>query len=145
MKHNLKRTLFLALSIAVILSGINYAVRTEEQPAPVVEPESAEVESSRVQIFIDGFYRDELVTIEAGKTVLELLEKLNDEKSGLQLVTKDFGEVGVLVEAMGGRVNGTDNQYWQYEVNGVVPMIGADQYELQSGDSVVWEFKASEY
>ncbi len=53
--------------------------------------------------------------------------------------------MGVLVDAMGDHVNGTDNKYWQYEVNGEAPMIGADKYELQGGDSVVWEFKASEF
>jgi len=64
---------------------------------------------------------------------------------GLQLKSKSYGEMGVLVEAMGDKTNGTDNSYWQYTVNGEAPMIGADSYILVDGDLVEWEFKASEF
>jgi len=36
--------------------------------------------------------------------------------------------------------NNQENKYWQYEVNGVQPQIGAGQYQLQAGERIEWKF-----
>lgn len=86
-------------------------------------------------------YEATTTPIESGETVLELLTRLDATNSNLSLATEDYGDMGVLVTAMGGLVNGTDGKYWQYQVDGETPMIGADQYGLADGKTVLWEFK----
>jgi hypothetical protein len=105
------------------------------------DTETEEEEVDTVTLSIEGVYEATTTPIESGETVLELLTRLNGTDSDLSLVTEDYGDMGVLVTAMGGLVNGTDGKYWQYQVDGETPMIGADQYELADGKTVLWEFK----
>ena len=46
---------------------------------------------------------------------------------------------------MYGAANGTDEKYWQYLVDGIMPQIGADQYILKDGESIEWNFEKSAY
>ncbi len=105
------------------------------------DTETEEEEVDTVTLSIEGVYEATTTPIESGETVLELLTRLNGTDPDLSLATEDYGDMGVLVTAMGGLVNGTDGKYWQYQVDGEVPMIGADQYELTDGKTVLWEFK----
>lgn len=105
------------------------------------ETETEEEEVDIVTLTIEGVYEATTTPIESGETVLELLTRLNATDPDLGLATEDYGDMGILVTAMGGLVNGTDGNYWQYQVDGETPMIGADQYELTDGKAVVWEFK----
>lgn len=102
-------------------------------------PEEEDVDT--ITLTIEGVYEATTTPLLAGETVLELLTRLNDSDPALTLTTEDYGEMGVLVTGMGGFVNGTDGKYWQYQVDGATPMVGADQYELEDGDAVLWEFK----
>ncbi len=94
-----------------------------------------------ITLTIQGLYDATTTPIENGETVLALLTRLHEGNPGLDVTTQDYGDMGVLVTGMGGDVNGTDGKYWQYQVNAVSPMIGADQYELKADDVVLWEFK----
>ena len=100
-----------------------------------------EEEVDDITLTIEGVYEATTTPIESGETVLELLTRLDATNPDLSLATEDYGDMGVLVTAMGGLVNGTDGKYWQYQVDGETPMIGADQYELSDGKTVLWEFK----
>lgn len=77
--------------------------------------------------------------------LLEALKEFNLEHPALNLQTKDFGAMGVLVEQLGSQKNGTDGKYWQYFVNDVLPMVGADKYVLQNNDRVEWKFAKSAF
>lgn len=102
---------------------------------------ATEEEVDTITLTIEGIYEATTTPIESGETVLELLTRLNATDPDLNLATEDYGDMGVLVTAMGGLVNGTDGKYWQYQVDGETPMVGADQYELEDGKTVIWEFK----
>jgi len=49
------------------------------------------------------------------------------------------------VENIDGVKNGTDNKYWQYWVNGELPMVSADKKEVKKGDEVEWKFGPAEF
>ena len=46
-----------------------------------------------------------------------------------------------MVDSVGNFENGQDLRYWQYYVNGEMPMEGADRVKLNNGDRVVWSFE----
>lgn len=102
---------------------------------------TTEEEIAAITLSIQGIYEATTTPIESGETLLELLTRLDASDPTLDLTTQDYGDLGVLVTGMGGFSNGTDGKYWQYEVDGAVPMVGADQYELHDGETAIWEFK----
>lgn len=83
------------------------------------------------------------VEFKANQTVLDLLTQLTSQND-LELQTKDYGELGVLVTKIGDKENGQDNKYWQYFVNGAKPLIAADGYQLTGGENVEWKFMEDE-
>jgi hypothetical protein len=98
-----------------------------------------------VSLTIEGVYTNKQVTAAFGDTVLEVLQSLNEVNPELLLITKEYSGLGILVESIVGKTNGTDGEYWQYLVNGVMPQIGADKLELKEGDFVEWRFEKSEF
>ncbi|MEK7582030.1 MAG: DUF4430 domain-containing protein [Patescibacteria group bacterium] len=102
-------------------------------------------QTSNISLTIEGLYSSKSISISEKETVLKILQTLNSENPQLKLSTKEYSGLGVLVESMNGNKNGTDDKYWQYKVNAVMPQIGADKLELKNGDSVEWYFSKSEF
>lgn len=57
------------------------------------------------------------------------------------LQTKDYGEMGVLVEKIGDKKNGDNGNYWMYYVDGKLSDVGASQQEVYPGSIVEWRFE----
>lgn len=99
----------------------------------------------KIILSIDGLFKNKEVFITGEETILDVLKKIDAVDQALKLSTKDFKDLGTLVDAMGVLKNGTDKKYWQYKVDGVMPQIGADKYKLKGGEKVDWIFTASEF
>jgi len=85
------------------------------------------------------------IYISATGSVYDLLKAI--EKSNNVIIgVKDYGgDMGVLVEAIGGITNDPKTgTYWQYWVNGQYAKVGASTYQLKSGDEVEWKFLKSQ-
>ena len=141
-----KQVAIVLLGLVVIFSGITYISRENVKlPSEQIQSEVVDDKTMQITLSIDGLYDQKEVSIKVGDTILKLLTDLNEADENLKLKTKSYGELGVLVESIGGMTNGTDNKYWQYSVDGVAPMVGADAYTLESGETILWEFKTSEF
>jgi len=79
-----------------------------------------------------------------GQTVLDLLTT-QVQKNELAFETKDYGDLGMLVNKIGDKENSQENKYWQYWVDGEQVMVGADNYFLQGGERIEWRFQESEF
>jgi len=77
-------------------------------------------------------------------TVFSLLEKLSQIEN-FELSYKIYPEMGVFVESIAGIKNGTDNKWWQYWVNGELPMVAADKMGVQGADVVEWKFAPASF
>lgn len=128
--------------IVVILFGLSTITSRNEE---VREETRNTSQTETVMVTIEGIYDDRQVLVSESTTVLGLLRQLDKENEQIQLVTKEYGEYGVLIESIGGKTNGDEKEYWQYRINGVMPQIGADKLKLNNGDSVEWYFEASEF
>ena len=145
-QKNIREIILAVLGIALILGGITYAIRqSSTTPIETVKVDIRDERSAQITLSIDGLYSQKSISIEKDETILQILEKLNYSDSQLQLKFKSYGDLGVLIEAMGGQTNGADGNYWQYTVNGVAPMVGAGKYNLKNSDTVEWQFKPSEF
>lgn len=98
-----------------------------------------------ISLTIDDLYVNEQIKVTKGDTVLSVLQSLDREGRVLALGTKEYSGLGTLVESIDGKTNGAGNKYWQYLVNGAMPQVGADKFELNDGDFVEWHFGVSEF
>jgi len=85
------------------------------------------------------------LVVKESSTVFQLLELANVKDPSINLQSKEYKDMGTLVEGIGNKTNGQDKKYWQYSVNGTQPMVGADKYVLQNNDKVEWFFKESSF
>ena len=94
------------------------------------------------------FASDDLGTFEAevkdGMTAFDLL-KQGVKALGLDFQSKDYGEMGVLVEKIGDKKNGDDGKYWMYYINGALAQVAANKQELKAGDKVEFKFEKSNF
>jgi hypothetical protein len=97
-----------------------------------------------ISLTIEDVYADKQIEAVSGNTVLEVLQSLDQEDQRLLLAIKEYSGLGILVESMYGKTNGTGDEYWQYFVNGAMPQIGADKLKLKEGDAIEWRFEKSE-
>ncbi len=126
------------LAVVFLAAGGNNNMATQAT-GQISEPREQAV------ISVEGVFDERTVVINPGENVLTVLEELNDVEPQLQLTVKEYTGLGVLVEGMNGKINGTDNNYWQYTVNDVMPQVGADTLKLRDGDVVRWYFSQSEF
>lgn len=129
------------VTILVLLAGIAL-VQNSQTPKQVQTTDQSQ--TSSISVSIQSLYQSKQVSISAGTTVLQVLQTLNTGDPQMQLSTKEYSGVGVLVTSMHGFENGTDKKYWQYKVNDVMPQVGAGDYKLKNGDRVEWFFGASQ-
>ena len=98
-------------------------------------------EEIRVDLAIDYGNGDEQsfpeLLARESDTVLDLLETL-ERQNGITIEKRSFSGLGVFIEAIHG-VHNTNNSYWQFWVNGEYSKVGAGQYELKEGDTVLWK------
>ena len=76
-------------------------------------------------------------------TVLGLLETVGEQERFTTEVDRS-SSMGAFVKKIGDKVNGQNQMYWQYYVNGSQPQVAADKFILQGGETVLWTFSASE-
>lgn len=98
-----------------------------------------------VSFKIGNAYQNDGFVVSEGDSVLDALIQLGTTDPALQLETQEYEGLGTLVTSMYGSENSSGNMYWQYEVNGIMPQIGADAYELTEDDAVEWKFTESQY
>lgn len=70
---------------------------------------------------------------ESGKDAFTLLK----ENAEVEFEQFDFG---VLVRSINGDA-ATDDRFWLYYVNGDAATVGADSYQTQDGDTILWRLE----
>lgn len=141
-----KKTIWQIIGIGAIavalLFGISAIIDRNEVPN---EPVQVASQTQNATVTIEGLYVDKDVQFSSPRTVLEILQQLDSGWEEVQLTTKEYSGLGVLVESIGGKTNGANDEYWQYKVNGVMPQVGADKLEVKNGDAIEWYFDKSEF
>ncbi|KPJ57529.1 hypothetical protein AMJ49_00155 [Parcubacteria bacterium DG_74_2] len=94
--------------------------------------------------FGEGNVKSYQIVPSGNSTAFSLLEELA-QRENFQLEITLYKEMGVFVESIDGVRNGTDNKYWQYWVNGELPMVAADKKDVKKGDKVEWKFAPSTF
>lgn len=128
--------------VITLLFGVSAIINRNEVTK---EPVQIATQTQTITVTIEGLYSDKNVQISSSETALEILQRLDTQDEEVQLLTREYSGLGVLVESIGGNSNGMNDEYWQYKVNGVMPQIGADKLEIKNGDAIEWYFARSEF
>ncbi|MBU3934794.1 DUF4430 domain-containing protein [Patescibacteria group bacterium] len=143
----MKKNLYIIIgAVAVIIIGGWLLFSDNSWQSSVEESSSVPETTGEVTLVINDGGGDPRVVVsefEEGVTVFDLL-KNETEKLSLNLKTKTY-DIGILVEAIGDKENGQDNNYWLYYVNGEMPMVSADKTVLKFGDMVEFKFEKSTF
>lgn len=135
----LKNKLLILIAIFAIAAGV-YIFKpsnSEIAASPTPQAQSQEFSITQTINFGDGKVEIQDVDVSQDENVLEILKRTKD----VETKTYDFG---TLVESVEGVVNGTDDKYWTYMVNGEDANIGASEHSVNPGDAIEWKFSAYE-
>lgn len=148
---NLKLLLFglgVLIIAAVFVFKIELLTFVQKEKEEIKVPEIITEEIQEEVLYIidkgDGYINSYNVSLSRGSTVFSLLEELAKNKN-FEIESTIYKELGVFVESINGFKNGTNNNYWQYWVNGELPMVAADKKEIKGGDIVEWKFAPSPF
>ena len=149
-KELLKARLIYGSIFIIVMLTIGYLWQKNLAVAPTIDnqntPAQVEIQavSASMEIAGQSAGEEQILAVE-GQTLLGLMRQMNDQNPNINIQTQDYPGLGSLVVQIGTMRNGIDEKYWQYTVNGETPMVGADQYIIQNGDKIKWEFKKSEF
>lgn len=129
--------LWAVVALAVVIGFITYT--TDKK---ISLPNNTE--SFSITLSVEGVTENMSLRVPNGTTVLGALERASAEAS-FTVETKSYEGLGVLVERIQDFKNGDENRYWQYYINGDMPLVGADALVLEGGEHVEWMFAESEY
>jgi len=140
-KYIIVALVFLAIGFWL---GQSYQALPAEQPLANIQSEQNQPSKINNLILVLRFSDTDVreiqnLTSQEGQTVLDLLAKTAQENE-LIFKTQDYGDLGKLVTQIGDKINGQNNKYWQYWVNGEFAKVGAGQYQLKAGDRIEWKF-----
>ena len=140
----MKKLKFLTLLVVAVLlfcgANCQWFGKTETKETSQVEEK---VEQKATVIIDDGTGSPKSFDLEVKEeTVAFDLLKEATEQAGLKL---DYSEssMGVLIKAIGDKVNGQDGNYWMFYLNGGMASVGVDKQKVKAQDKVEFKFEKS--
>jgi Domain of unknown function (DUF4430) len=95
-------------------------------------------QAARVTIRVEGFTQTIFARAPRAVEAVNALEALQDASvAGEFYVHVQQSSFGPFVDQIG-LYPGAGSSGWAYKVNGASPPVGADQYQLKDGDTVLW-------
>lgn len=113
--------------------------QSQDQPQAITrQPEQEQQQASYIITNGQDIQNYEIV-LATSTTVFSALQDLSQQEK-FTVTYKVYPEMGVLVQGINGVVNGTDDKYWQYWVDGILGEVAANKKLLKAGDKVEWKF-----
>ena len=136
------------IAVGIFLFGLGFGLGKSPATMPIVQNQT-EVNSKQVTLLIDNgkdvkSYKD--IVLKQGDNVFSVLQQVTTTNNiKLDYNPAESSVWGVFIKQIGDKVNGQNQKYWQYWVNGDQPQVAADRYELKGGDIVWWTFRESSF
>lgn len=142
-----KKTIWQIIGAGIIVVAFLFGISAIIDRNEVVKRpgQESQAQAQTVTVTIEGISVDKSVQFSSPKTVLEILQQLDAQEEEMRLITKEYSGLGTLVESIGNKKNGENDEYWQYKVNEIMPQVGADKLQVKDGDVIEWYFDKSEF
>lgn len=122
----------------VVLSFSGMAARVPDHSE--VWLSHADATSVSVAVQGKGWSLNDRVVAYEGDTALSLLERVAASHH-LSVQTTYYASFDATLVNSIGPDAGQNSTYWQYYINGVLPMVGADHSPVTNGQSLVWRYE----
>lgn len=133
-----------ALALCLIaLSFTGTAMQVPEKSE--VWLEDSDQTSVKMVIIGDGWRMEDNIFAYDGETVFSILEEFAQRNDVSLEYTYYESFDSMLINSINNDLNGGGDKYWQYYVNGDIPMVGCDNYDISNGDYVEWRFETIPY
>ncbi|MBN9653119.1 DUF4430 domain-containing protein [Halobacillus sp. GSS1] len=128
-------TFFTAMILAVaVLAGCG---TQEEKETSATQEEQVQEVTVQVQVSKNNgeemMAEDEL-TVEEGTTLMEVMEENYEVEQSEGFINSIEGIAG----------NQEEKMAWMYTINGDEAMVGANEYEVEDGDEIVFDYQSWE-
>lgn len=129
--------------IIILITGVGCEKRKSTEitsPTPTLK-QTKEIKNEVMLIIDDGVNNPRVFkqTFTKKTTVYDFLKKIT-EANNISLSTQS-SSFGIMITKIGEKENGKDGNYWVYYVNGEMPSVAVDKYELKNGDKVEFKFQ----
>lgn len=104
--------------------------------APTKQPTKATEAKKVCYITVDGYCSGKQIQLKGGESVYDILKE-----SGASVSARNTG-YGLYIEGINGRFEFDEGPTsgWIYTVNGTRPSTSCSNYEVKSGDKIVWTY-----
>ena len=103
--------------------------------------EKSDQTSVRIEFISTEWKLSENMIAYQDDTAFSLLKRCA-ENNGFTVESTYYADYdATLIDSINTIASGTDGKYWQYYVNGQLPIISADKYIVKNGDLLVWSFE----
>ena len=104
--------------------------------APTKQPTKATEAKKVCYITVDGYCSSKQIQLKGGESVYDILKE-----SGASVSARNTG-YGLYIEGINGRFEFDEGPTsgWIYTVNGTRPSTSCSNYEVKSGDKIVWTY-----
>ena len=103
--------------------------------------EKTDETSVKIVVLGDGCTIEDNIFAYDGDTVFSILKKCSARNDFSLNYTYYEQFDSIMIDSINGDINGDNGRYWQYYVNGELPMIGCDKYMVSNGDHIEWSFE----
>jgi len=129
----------LVLSL-VILSFTGTAMKMPEKSD--IWLENSDETSVKIVIIGDEWKMEDNIITYDGDTVFSILKEVTSRNNILLKYTYYEQFDSILIDSINDNLNGENDMYWQYYINGDIPMVGCDKYyDISNGDCIEWRFE----
>ncbi|MEK7680694.1 MAG: DUF4430 domain-containing protein [Patescibacteria group bacterium] len=142
----MKKILLLSGALVVMALGYNwFATKKSANDIPNLQVEQKQTINATLNLEANGQARSFSGNIENGKSAADFVILLT-EKNNLQLKTKEYTGMGILVEGVNGVENNNDEKkYWMFYVNGQMSQVGLSQYIVKNADKISLKYEKSNF
>ncbi|MDI6917236.1 MAG: DUF4430 domain-containing protein [Thermoplasmatales archaeon] len=132
----------IAIIILGILAGGSAYLNLTAAPKEVLK-ETPEISATVVINFTNGTLLGPYYITTRNTTAYGfLLEAAKPENGNFTVKATYWSNYdSMFVDGIAGAEGGQDGKWWQYYVNGELPMVGCDKYIVQNNDYIEWKFE----
>lgn len=139
--HSAKYFFFVLLLLVTVGAGCSSKSDVQNTQANPENTTAEERANAEIQATLVVDKKTYAATVEEGSTALELMNVIS-QRHDLTFSGKDYGELGLFLEAINGVTNNPDTQqYWTLYVNNAMAQVGVSSYVVQNGDTVEWRYE----
>jgi len=138
-QFNLEKIPFIAVTTSLILLSFSGSAMAIPDQTDIWLEDSTE---TSVSITVKGStweFSDQIILTQQ-TSVLDVLNSMAKRNEFTVDTTYDTSLDASLVNSINKDINGENQCYWQYIVNGEMPMTGSDNTMVSNGDIIIWHF-----